>query len=162
MAITEHLTYMQTRVITIQKINSNGTWPGYIVDTKNYDNGFAYALLILGSSIDVGSETIFTTSFEHGVDPALADAESVPSEMMVYGSSNNGVTPYIVGHMPYAPSPAAVLSQEAFHSTKRYMRANFTVTNFNGTVNGAEVSIYAIQHPNLVPTPQRLGFISDT
>jgi hypothetical protein len=160
MAIKEHLTYMQTRMIKTQQIDDDGTWQGDILDTKGYDNGFAYALLILGGASAVGYGTTFTMDFEHGDDPALADAEPIPPEMMVYGSSNNGVTPYIVGNMPYAPSTGSFLSQEAFHSTKRYVRANFTVTFFDG-IAGAGVSIFVIKHPNLVPVPQRLGFVED-
>jgi hypothetical protein len=156
MPTREHITYMQTQIEIALNIIGNGTHPGIVWDTKDYQNGFGFGLAILDTDNIVGSTSTFTLSFEHGDDPALADAEPIPPEMMVYGSSNNGVNPYIVGHTGYAPALSGILTQEGFFSTKRYVRATMVVSNWDGTGTVSTVLLF-YSFPDIVPVPQRLG-----
>jgi hypothetical protein len=159
MPIRENITYIQTQIDIADNITGNAIFPGTIRDTADYKNGFAYGLAVNDIDEVVGTTSTFTLEFEHGDDPALSDAEPIPPRMMVYGSSNNGVNPYIIGHTGPAPALSGILTQEAFFSTKRYVRTNMVVSHWDGTGTVSGVVLFYI-FPAVVPVPQRLGAIS--
>lgn len=152
MPITEQVTHFQTDLVLDHNFTANGSIDGQIVDCSKYNIGVTFTSFVSAPDTD---GTVFTTELYHGDDPALADAEAVPFEMLVYGRKTLA-WPYVQGwELPTDPLRSK-LSQEGVFSTKRYIRPKMVVTDWDGS---AEVYtfVFAIRHPELIPVSQRLG-----
>jgi hypothetical protein len=155
MPIREQITNMQIDIVLSHEFTGIENFAGAILDTKRYDFGYAFAMIVVAND---GSNTVFTMHIEHGDEPDLSDAEPVPKEMMVYGRNNEGVLPWLTGNTVEG-TPSAKLPAEGVFSTKEYLRTRIETTLWDGT-DPSLAYVIAIKNPEIIPVTQRLGPIA--
>ena len=118
-------------------ISTNTTRVGGIIDTAECELGIYFVLQVI-----IYNSGTFTLKIEHGDDSALADAEVVDSNMLIYGT-----LPAVTA----APIETGYLPKEGVHSTKRYVRASVVCTGVTG-VNA--IQVLAIRDSEVISTSQ--------
>jgi hypothetical protein len=150
MPTREQVTNYEAEAVLLADITEDGTVAGEIVDARKLGPGLSFLFLV---STNDGSTSKFTLKLEHGEDPALADAEDIPEEMLVYGRDTGGILPSVIG-INTPGTAAAKLPTEGIFSTKSYIRASIITTLWDGTA-AAKVQVIAIKNPTLRPTKQK-------
>lgn len=139
MPIKEQVTGQEViNAVEPQAIAADGTVTGAIIDTKDYDMGLYFALLVTGYT-----DGTYTLYLEDGDDSGLSDAAVLSSTQLVYGS---------LPALSAALSEGDGMPREGVHSTKRYLRASIVAT---GVTTGVDIAqVVAVAGSELLPTSQ--------
>ena len=136
MPVKEHVTKQEINLALYAAINSDTTTEGEIIDTSKFNPGVYFTMAAL-----IYSTGNFTLKLEHGDDDALADAEDVPDNMLVYG---------ILPVLSAATAAGGTLAREGIFSTKRYVRASIVSA---GTADGT-ILVCCVKEAEAIPTDQ--------
>ena len=136
MPVKEHVTKQEINLALYAAITTDTTTAGEIIDTRDFNPGVYFTIAALVFTL--GS---FALKLEHGDADDLADAEDVPSNMLVYGS-----LPVLTA----ATAAGGKMAREGVFSTKRYLRASIVSTG------GADGTILAccVKEAQSIPTDQ--------
>jgi len=121
----------------VQAITSSTTTTGAIIDTKDYDLGLYFAMVVTA-----WVDGTYTLKIEDGDAANLSDAADVDSTSLVYGT---------LPALGAATAEGAFLTKEGVHSIKRYVRVSVVST---GVTAGASVGVLAIAGAEVCKTPQ--------
>ena len=139
MPIKENITQIDViMALEPQAITTDTTTTGAIIDTKDYDLGVGFAMLVNGYT-----DGTYTLKLEDGDDSGLSDAAVVPTASLVYGT---------LPDLAAALSEGDLMPKEGIHSTKRYVRASIVSTSTSSGATG--VAVVAVCKKEICPTDQ--------
>lgn len=125
------------RAISPQAVSDNTTLTGQIIDRQGYDS----LTFVIATGALADADATFAVVLEHGDQPNLSDAATVPAADLNGTAADAG----------FAFADDDETRKIGYQGARRYVRVRITPSNNSAAANLCAVAVLA--HPHVAPAP---------